>query len=258
MSKVLSILLASAMISAPMAISANAKECGIKNALEKLIGSYTCESLDFESLDLNALADKLKNFSWIIKGVCGAGGENSDCADGSCNADTGNSDCTSGSCGSENNSWGNDFVIPPEIFETPETEKDDELPDTPQANDSLEGQVIDLVNKYRAQNGLSSLSYDKGAACAASIRAKETETYFSHTRPNGSRCFTALDECGVSYLGAGENIAMGQTSAESVMTDWMNSEGHRENILNPNFKKIGVGVHKGSDGRLYWAQMFIY
>jgi uncharacterized protein YkwD len=59
-------------------------------------------------------------------------------------------------------------------------------------------------------------------------------------------------------MGAGENIAMGQDSAEQVMNDWMNSQGHRENILNPNFKKIGVGIHKGADGRLYWAQMFIY
>ncbi|MBE6623154.1 MAG: hypothetical protein E7621_03095 [Ruminococcaceae bacterium] len=240
-----------------MAISANAKECGIKNALEKLIGTYSCESFDCESLDLNSLADKLKNFSWITKGSCGANNDNSGCANGSCNENTGNSDCTDGSCGSENDSWENIFVVPPEIFETPEIEQE-EIPDTSQSDDSLEQQVIDLVNKYRAQNGLSSLSYDKGAACAASIRAKETETSFSHTRPDGSRCFTALDECGVSYSGAGENIAMGQTSAESVMTDWMNSEGHRENILNPNFKKIGVGVHKGSDGRLYWAQMFIY
>lgn len=244
MKKVLSILLASAMISAPMAINANAKECGIKNALEKLMSSYTYESIDCESLDLNSLTDKLKNFSWIIKGSCNSYDEGHDCTDGSCK--------------NENNSSGNDIVIPPEIFETPDTEKDEEIPDSPAADSSLEGQVIDLVNKYRAQNGLSALSYDKGAACAASIRAKETETSFSHTRPDGSRCFTALDECGVSYSGAGENIAMGQTSAESVMTDWMNSQGHRENILNPNFKKIGVGVHKGSDGRLYWAQMFIY
>ena len=253
MKKTLSILLASAMISAPMAINANAKECGIKNVLEKLAGTYTCESFDCESLDIGALADKLKNFSWIINGSCITDNKNSDCTNGSCDQNDEGSGCTDGSCNSEN-----DFVIPPEIFETPETEKEEEIPDSPAADAGLEQQVIDLVNKYRAQNGLSALSYDKGAACAASIRAKETEQSFSHTRPDGSRCFTALDECGASYSGAGENIAMGQSSAEAVMTDWMNSQGHRENILNPNFKKIGVGVHKGSDGRLYWAQMFIY
>jgi len=88
---------------------------------------------------------------------------------------------------------------------------------------------------------------------AAQVRAKEIKTSFSHTRPDGRSCFTALDEAGASYMGAGENIAIGQRTPEQVVNDWMNSEGHRKNILNSNFKYIGVGV----DGTA-WTQLFTY
>lgn len=151
----------------------------------------------------------------------------------------------------------------------PENEKpENTLPDlenTPQnpgvdqnADSSLASQVISLVNKYRAENGLSAVEYDATLKNAADKRAKEIETVFSHTRPDGNDCFSVLGEYGISYRGAGENIAMGQSSAEEVMNDWMNSDGHRKNILNPNFTKLSVGLHKGSDGRLYWTQLFIY
>ena len=122
----------------------------------------------------------------------------------------------------------------------------------------LAWQVIELVNSYRAEHGISPVKYDAAATCAAQTRAREIVSVFSHTRPDGKRCFTALDECGANYQGAGENIAMGQTTAKEVMNDWMNSAGHRENILNENFTKIGVGVYQGDDGRLYWTQMFVY
>ena len=66
-----------------------------------------------------------------------------------------------------------------------------------------------------------------------------------------------MKQFGVSYRAAGENIAMGQTSPEQVMNGWMNSEGHRKNILSPNFTQIGVGIAKNAEGRLYWTQQFI-
>jgi len=113
--------------------------------------------------------------------------------------------------------------------------------------------VVDLVNAERAKAGLGALTIDTKVTAAAQVRAKEVQTSFSHTRPDGRSCFTALDEANASYRGAGENIALGQKTPEQVMNDWMNSEGHRANIMNPNFKYIGVGV----DGNA-WTQLFTY
>jgi uncharacterized protein YkwD len=118
----------------------------------------------------------------------------------------------------------------------------------------MANEVLDLVNKYRLENGLSEVRYDATAELAANIRAEETEVLFEHTRPDGSSCFTALDELNASYMGVGENIAAGQRNADEVMTSWMNSPGHRENILNSGFTKIGVGY--APSGK-YWTQMFI-
>lgn len=147
---------------------------------------------------------------------------------------------------------------PPSAPDAPDETPDENPDETPTVSGTLSEKVIALVNSYRSQNGLSSVTYDATLAKAANVRAKELVSSFSHTRPNGTRCFTAFDEAGVSYRGAGENIAMGQSSAEEVMNDWMKSEGHRENILNANFTKIAVGVYEDSDGRLYWAQEFAY
>ena len=116
-------------------------------------------------------------------------------------------------------------------------------------------QVVELVNKERNKNGLASLTMDSELNRAAAVRAKETAQSFSHTRPNGSSCFTALDEIGYSYSSAGENIAMGQSSPSEVVKAWMNSEGHRANILNSSFTKIGVGCHSNGS-TLYWSQFF--
>ena len=84
----------------------------------------------------------------------------------------------------------------------------------------------------------------------------EVAKVFSHTRPNGSSCFTVLGEYGVSYRSAGENIASGQTTPAEVVNAWMNSEGHRANILGESFTSLGVGVYK--NGSSYtWVQLFI-
>lgn len=78
------------------------------------------------------------------------------------------------------------------------------------------------------------------AGFPAQVRAVETKTLFSHTRPDGSSFSTALKEQGVSYRGAGENIAWGQKTSEQVMEGWMNSAGHRANILNEKYTSLGV------------------
>lgn len=110
-------------------------------------------------------------------------------------------------------------------------------------------QVLDRVNAERKKRGLKALSMDKNLLDAAMQRAMETTLYWSHTRPNGTDCFT------VSSLMVGENIAAGQSSPKAVMTSWMNSPGHRANILTDSFTTIGVGcVQVGN--RLYWVQCF--
>lgn len=115
--------------------------------------------------------------------------------------------------------------------------------------------VLAEVNAARAQNGLSALTLDASMNRAAAVRAAELAQSFSHTRPNGSRGLTALNEAGVSYRTAGENIASGQQSAQAVVSAWMNSSGHRANILSASFGRMGVG-QATIGGRTYWVQLF--
>ena len=114
-------------------------------------------------------------------------------------------------------------------------------------------EVLDLVNAERAKNGLAPLTLDTELTSNANVRAKEIVEVFSHTRPNGESCFTAVT---VDWMSVGENIAMGYPTPEAVMNGWMNSDGHRKNILNGGFTKIGIGVYS-SGGTLYWVQLFV-
>ena len=117
-------------------------------------------------------------------------------------------------------------------------------------------QVLELVNKERAKEGLSALTTNTTLTSAANERAKETVQSFSHTRPNGTTFSTVLKDFNISYRAAGENIAYGQKTPQEVVTGWMNSPGHRANIMNANFGKVGIGVHKASNGTIYWTQVF--
>lgn len=117
--------------------------------------------------------------------------------------------------------------------------------------------MIELVNEVRAENGLGSVTSTPELMRTAQIRAEETATLFSHTRPDGSICYTAFRENGVSYKAIGENIASGQMSPEGVMQSWMSSTSHRANILSPEFKHIGVGCYQSGNGYgIYWTQCF--
>lgn len=139
----------------------------------------------------------------------------------------------------------------------PETPAEAPSSDAFASENAAVNEVISLVNEYRKSYGLTAVALDETLCKVASLRASEIVSSFSHTRPNGTSCFTALAAYGVNYRGAGENIAYGQRSASEVMTAWMNSEGHRANILNASFTRLGVGVvQKGNT--LYWAQMFTY
>lgn len=126
---------------------------------------------------------------------------------------------------------------------------------TPSSNSSFADQVLTLVNQERAKAGLSALKTNSTITAAANKRAQETVQSFSHTRPNGTSFSTVLKEYGVSYRTAGENIAYGQKTPQEVVTAWMNSPGHRANILNGNFGTIGIGVYQ-SGNTYYWSQLF--
>ena len=98
--------------------------------------------------------------------------------------------------------------------------------------------------------------FSQPAEAAALVRAKETEQSFSHTRPDGRQFSTALLEQGARFRTAGENIAWGQRTPEQVMQGWMNSSGHRANILNASYTAIGVGYYRNAAGTNYWTQLF--
>jgi len=123
-----------------------------------------------------------------------------------------------------------------------------------------EAEVVRLVNEERAKVGLAPLGTFDALDASAAIRAPELITLFSHDRPDGTVCFTALDTTGANATAytAGENIAAGRATPEGVMEQWMNSPGHKANILNKDFTHIGVGYVQAQSGYgHYWVQMFV-
>ncbi|MGN0143290.1 MAG: InlB B-repeat-containing protein [Roseburia sp.] len=121
---------------------------------------------------------------------------------------------------------------------------------------SMAEDVVEQVNKERKSAGLTSLQTDSTLNAIAQQRAWEIAEYFSHTRPDcSSDCFTLYNTSGYTYRAAGENIAYGYTSAEKVMKAWMNSSGHKANILNSSYGRIGVGCCY-ANGKYYWVQNF--
>ncbi len=122
----------------------------------------------------------------------------------------------------------------------------------------MQQQVVDLVNQYRAQYGLKPLKINSDVSRVAQAKSEDmkNKNYFNHTSPTYGSPFNMLKSFGISYKTAGENIAKGQKTAQAVVNAWMNSEGHRANILNANFEEIGVGYAK-SGTTTYWTQLFI-
>lgn len=124
---------------------------------------------------------------------------------------------------------------------------------------AIEKEVIRLTNLERQKAGLSPLKYNWELSRVARYKSEDMSSkgYFSHTSPTYGSPFTMMTNFRIRYTAAGENIAMGQPTAQAVVSGWMNSSGHRANILNTNFTEIGVGYAKNSSGRIYWTQMFI-
>lgn len=126
-------------------------------------------------------------------------------------------------------------------------------------NRAFELEVVRLVNVERANNGLKPLTENWELSRVARYKSSDMRDrgYFSHTSPTYGSPFDMMKNFGIRYTAAGENIAMGQRSAAEVMNGWMNSPGHKANILNANYTQIGVGYAVNSNGTPYWTQMFI-
>lgn len=114
--------------------------------------------------------------------------------------------------------------------------------------------VLDIVNKERTSRGLSELVLDETLCAAADVRAQEIAVRFEHYRLDGSKALSILSEYGISYYSAGENIAQGQHNAKEVMESWMNSPGHKANILDESYTKIGIGYDAATNS---WVQLFV-
>lgn len=130
---------------------------------------------------------------------------------------------------------------------------------TTESNTTLnefEQQVVDLTNQERAKNGLSALKVDTTLSKVAREKSRDmsANNYFDHNSPTYGSPFDMMKQYGVDYRSAGENIAMGQRSPQEVVDGWMNSPGHRANILNESYTHIGVGYISNGN---YWTQEFI-
>lgn len=123
----------------------------------------------------------------------------------------------------------------------------------------FENEVAQLVNIQRVNKGFPSLGSNSKLSNVAKLKSQDMidNEYFLHLSPTYGSPFDMMNNFGISYMAAGENIAYGQSTPVEVMNSWMNSEGHRKNILNSAFTEIGIGVAIDANGRYYWTQMFI-
>lgn len=126
------------------------------------------------------------------------------------------------------------------------------------SNLNYEQKVVELVNIERQKAGLSALTLDTSISNVARKKSQDmaNNNYFAHQSPTYGSAGDMLKQFGIKWSAWGENIASGQRTPEAVVTAWMNSEGHRANILSSNFSKIGVGYAVNSNGTPYWTQMF--
>lgn len=127
------------------------------------------------------------------------------------------------------------------------------------AINTLENEVIRLTNIERSKKGLGALKANWQLSRCARYKSQDmiNKNYFAHQSPTYGSPFDMIESFGIKMAAGGENIAMGQRSAQEVVTAWMNSPGHRGNILSTAYTEIGVGLAKSKNGSYYWTQMFI-
>ena len=130
------------------------------------------------------------------------------------------------------------------------------IPQVSQAVRAYEQEVVRLVNAQRAQNGLKPLAENWELSRVARYKSADMagKRYFSHESPTYGSPYQMMRNFGISFRSAGENIAYGQRTPAAVVGAWMNSSGHRANILSSSYTQIGVGYHEAGN---YWTQMFI-
>ncbi len=143
------------------------------------------------------------------------------------------------------------------IVRTNSTSGDGESGQTGQ--DSFAYQVLELTNQQRINAGLSPLAWSEELAAVAAAHSRDMALrgFFDHTNPDGLSPFDRMKQAGLSYRRAAENIAAGQRTPEEVVNGWMNSAGHRANILNPQLTHLGVGYYAGGSYGTYWTQCFM-
>lgn len=126
------------------------------------------------------------------------------------------------------------------------------------SNKSIYNEMLTYVNNYRSEANVGSLAIDDNLNLAATIRAIEMaySKKFSHTRPDGSMCYSVVDDLGITTYSIGENIAYGQRTVAAVSEAWKNSKGHYANMINSNFLKAGFGKYT-LNGYTYWVQIFV-
>lgn len=132
------------------------------------------------------------------------------------------------------------------------------IPTTTAVN-ALENEVIRLTNIERTKRGLPALKSNWELSRCARYKSQDmiNKNYFAHQSPTYGSPFDMIESFGIRMASGGENIAMGQRTPQEVVTAWMNSPGHRGNMLSTAFTQIGVGVAKSKTGSYYWTQMFI-
>jgi len=124
-------------------------------------------------------------------------------------------------------------------------------------------EVLDLVNQERTDQGLGTLTWDDDLTTVAYLHSVDMDVRdfwdngYPHVDPDGNGLVDRLDAAGITYSLAGENIAIGYTTPEAVMDGWMNSPGHKANILNAGFTQLGIGLHVGDWPHNYWTQVFL-
>lgn len=231
-------------LTANAAVNNSYKQCYGGRNVTAIYGS--CNASDLKA-KLQQLGINSNNFDWSSL-INGNGNNNANCNNGNGsntnNGNTNNGNTNNGNTNNGNTNNGNT--------------NNGNTNNGSTSNKTYTQQVVDLVNAERAKAGLAPLTIDANVEKAANVRANEIQTSFDHVRPNGGSFSTALKEQSVNFQGAGENIAWGQKTPEEVMNAWMNSAGHRANILNKNFTHIGVGNLQNSAGTQYWVQLFTY
>jgi uncharacterized YkwD family protein len=151
------------------------------------------------------------------------------------------------------------YIYPGQNIYIPSGSNNKEQGSQNKADNALVNEVIRLVNSERSKIGVSALKKNKQLDEIAQMKSQDfiNNNYLSHTSPIYGSPFEMMQNQGVKFTSAAENIASGQSTPAQVMNSWMNSSGHRANILNQNYNQIGVGIAEDKNGKRYWTQLFI-